>query len=1107
MKAYFDSLESEVKRAYGIAETARRRGLDPEVHVEIPLANDLASRVEKLLAKWHVDGVADRIRELSARDISRDMVALTIAQELAMDTSRGDRETRLDVALRTGLAILTEGILVAPLEGLVQAKIREDPAGAYVDLYYAGPIRAAGGTAQAISVLMADVVRRQLNIAPYVATPEEIGRYKEELPLYKHLQHLQYSPSAEEIELAVRSIPVCINGESTEGDEEVTAFRNVRRVDTSGIRGGACLVIAEGICQKARKLSSVVEKLGIDGWDFLKQVGRKNPSAEEGPVPKYLAESVGGRPILAYPHNKKGAFRLTYGRSRTSGLAAASLNPATMVILEDFVAIGTQLKLEYPGKAAAITSCDTIDGPVVLLKNGDLVAVHDSDRARTVLPFIDRIVDLGEILISYGEFLENNYQLVPGAYSLPWHLEELRRKNVPVTRRAVAPSWEEALEDSRVHMVPLHPRFNLFWHDLKTAQAGFLADEVLLKGTVSAGTLILPDERPVKDLLVTLGVLHTMHEGKIHVDPLLSPALLHCLGLNDQDGRLARREVIEGNSPDAIAEVSRVAGIRIKPRGPSRVGARVGRPEKARLRAMKPPVHALFPVEMAGGPQRSLNSLMSAEGGGFANVSIGVRKCPSCGRQTPWNLCTCGTHTLPVGKNAQVDLPVGEHFTNACARLRLTEPPLVKGVRGLISKTKTPEPVEKGILRAQHEVFVYQDGTTRFDLTDIPITHFRPAEIQLTVEQARKLGYDVDIAGAPVTDPEQILELRPQDLIVSSGCGEYLLRLSHYLDDELVRFYAMEPYYKAKTPVDLVGHEVMALAPHTSGAVLGRLIGFTEVEGCLAHPAFHASKRRNCDGDEDSVTLLLDGLLNFSFAYLPETRGGLMDKPLVLTTRLDLSEVDKEAQNVDVLSVYPVEFYEAAERRVRPKDLEGIMETAGKRLKDPSRHFSGYGFTHDTTDLGIGPTRSAYRESEGMANVVSQSMSVVSKISAVDLGEAVAMVLNHHFLPDIMGNMKSYATQRFRCRKCGESYRRPPLSGTCVAVVEDGTCGGELSPTVYEGAVTKYLALSKGLATQNGVGDYIKQRVQILEASILTLFPQSQTSLQTYGDENPEEKF
>ena len=52
--------------------------------------------------------------------------------------------------------------------------------------------------------------------------------------------------------------------------------------------------------------------------------------------------------------------------------------------------------------------------------------------------------------------------------------------------------------------------------------------------------------------------------------------------------------------------------------------------------------------------------------------------------------------------------------------------------------------------------------------------------------------------------------------------------------------------------------------------------------------------------------LLMDGLLNFSRSILPSNRGGLMDAPLVLTTRLDPTEVDKEALNVDA-SWYTIE--------------------------------------------------------------------------------------------------------------------------------------------------------------------------------------------------------
>src|SRR5436853_152128 len=111
---------------------------------------------------------------------------------------------RRDVRGRSCRAILTEGILVAPLEGLATVKIKRNRDGSsYVDLSYAGPIRSAGGTGQALSVLIADVVRRELGIGRYQPAREEVERFKEEIPLYKQVQHLQYTPSDEEISLIV----------------------------------------------------------------------------------------------------------------------------------------------------------------------------------------------------------------------------------------------------------------------------------------------------------------------------------------------------------------------------------------------------------------------------------------------------------------------------------------------------------------------------------------------------------------------------------------------------------------------------------------------------------------------------------------------------------------------------------------------------------------------------------------------------------------------------------------------------------------------------------------------------------------------------------------
>ena len=60
-----------------------------------------------------------------------------------------------------------------------------------------------------------------------------------------------------------------------------------------------------------------------------------------------MKDIIAGRPIFGGPQ-QPGGFRLRYGRGRPSGLAAASLNPASMLVLDDFITIGTQMKIERP---------------------------------------------------------------------------------------------------------------------------------------------------------------------------------------------------------------------------------------------------------------------------------------------------------------------------------------------------------------------------------------------------------------------------------------------------------------------------------------------------------------------------------------------------------------------------------------------------------------------------------------------------------------------------------------------------------------------------------------------------------------------------------------
>ena len=1113
MRAYFQQLQDEIDVCYELATTARKKGYDPELIVEIPQALDLAARVEQLVGP---EGIAPKIRQVTQKIGNRELVSLEIARMIAdRKTYRFDTiEQALDQAIRTGLAILTEGVLVAPLEGIAEVRVGHNNDGTnYVDLYFSGPIRSAGGTGQAMSVLIADVVRRDLGIDRYVATQGEIERLKEEIPLYKRVQHLQYLPSVDEIDLIIKNCPICINGEGTE-DEEVAGYRDLPRIGTNRLRGGACLVIAEGLCLKAPKIYKHIKKMKLKGWEFLEPFVNKGvePTKENGEIPvippssKYIGEVIAGRPVLSHP-SRKGGFRLRYGRARTAGLAATAINPATMFLLDNFITVGTQMKTERPGKGTIGTPCDQIEGPIVLLQNGDLVQINDVKNIRSD---VKKIIDLGEILVPFGEFIENNSFLPDASYVYEWWVQELQTVagclpqsnnfsdittaeqtlqqkidedfSRPINLRHPTPT--DAFLLSERHHVPLHPTCNLFWHDLLLDDLIKIMDYIKENGKILSdepGTLVLPSNQEIKNILIELGALHTQREGSLRINHYAYP-LIRCCGLEIKDGGIVPtnrwRHPSEGEN--ILSYVSALAGVPLRARAPFRIGTRMGRPEKASPRKMRPPPHVLFPLGDYGGNQRLVKN---AAENVTIEVEAGKRRCPKCNAVTFRLCCTCGTHTEVLeGKLEKQHINLSEELERAQKNVKEhTLPETIKGVIGTISKHKTPEPLEKGILRAKHNVYVFKDGTIRFDMTDAPLTHFKPKEIGVPLKRIRQLGYTKDYLGKELEDEDQICELKVQDVIVSIACAEYFVQVSKFIDDLLTKFYGINRFYKVKKNQDLVGHLVVGLAPHTSAGALARIIGFTSAQVCYAHPFYHAQKRRNADGDEDGLILLLDALLNFSHAYIPDKRGGKMDLPLILTTRLDPSEVDKEAHNLDTLARYPLEFYEATLRHEHSKNLESVMGLVASRL-GTELQYEQFGFTHDTNDISEGPKESLYKTLKTMMEKMNVQLSLAAKIRAVDEADVAYKVIERHFLPDILGNLRAFSKQSVRCPLCNTTYRRVPLQGVCTK------CNGKLTLTVHEMSVKKYLTISKEIAEKYNLPVYARQRIALVEKSIDSMF-------------------
>ncbi len=1082
IRAYSAKLENEVRESYELAKRARSKGFDVTDRVEIPLATDMAERIEELI---QIEGLAEMIRETS-KTMSREESSIWVARQVAKNFLPQGKKIALDKAVRVGLAILTEGILVAPLEGIADVSVLPNDDGTdFASIVYSGPIRGAGGTAQAMSVLIADVVRRDLGIGSFTATEDEIQRYTEEIDHYNRIKHLQYLPSPDEIRLVVSRSPVMIDGEGSE-EEEVSGHRNMTRIKSNRIRGGMCLVISEGLIQKSKKILKHTSALSLHEWDFLSMIsGQKSDDSGESieKSEKFLKDIIAGRPVFSHP-SRPGGFRLRYGRSRTSGLAAASINPASMIILGGFIAIGSQIKVELPGKAAAITPCDSIEGPMVLLDDGRHIRVNTIKDANDVLEHIVQITDVGEILISYGDFAENNHKLEKPPFTAEWW-NILARKILGAHMDHDKITCQEAFEISRKHGIPLHPKFLYFWHDITNDELKLLVDETA--STMNADPVSYRKTERILDILIKLGVPFRIESGR-RIFPHDPEIIIRTLGLDRHSKEDIFSKIDEGKT--VVENLSMLSGVTIMERSPTRIGARMGRPEKSGDRKMKPKVHVLFPVESYGDNRRSIIMAEDRASDGYES-EVASRKCPKCGNITPVPICEeCGQPTIfaESKKMNQINLQRLVSAAENHIKVSLSDIKEFKGVKKLMSDMKACEPLEKGMLRSLHDVSINKDGTCRYDMSDIPVTHFKPEEIGTSPQRLHELGYE----------GEGEFELFPQDVIIPADAARYLLRVSQFIDHLLVSYYRMEPYYSCTRPEDLIGHLVIGLAPHTSGGIVGRIIGISHVSGCYAHPLFHAAKRRNCDGDEDSIMLLLDGLLNFSRWFLPSTRGGLMDAPLVLTLHLKADEVDKEAMNLDTLSEYPEEFYEAAREKKMPSSIEGIMISL-KKHESLNGSVMGIGYTHPTGDINEGVTVSAYKTIGSMQEKIEKQLGLAEIIRAVDQNDVAARVLNSHFLPDIYGNFRAFFSQEFRCTKCNTKYRRIPLSGKCRK------CGNtSINLTIHKASIVKYLEETIRVSNNYDMPDYLKARIANLARTITGTFAEDkedkEDTLETYED-------
>ena len=1173
-------LNDYIKKSYNLAKQARAKGYDPVNDIEIPLAKNMAERVEGLISvaapQLEGSGVSQRIIELEKEHgIQHPIIAFLLAEEVAKQKfcNFSDEKEAMEVGLRIGLAYITNGVVASPLEGFVRLELKErmDGKGKFFSLYFGGPIRSAGTTATCFFVACADYVRRKMGYATYDPTPDEINRTFSELDFFHdRITNLQYMPSEKEAKYITEHLPLQIEGDASE-KLETPNYKDLSRVSTNNLRNGFCLVYGEALALKWKKFwgkfSKWNDQVDMQDWKFVdgfvklqekiraKSMVKKDSKGEKV-LPDYgfIKDLVAGRPVFGHPL-KQGGFRLRYGRTRMSGFSVDALHPATLTVLDDYIASGTQLKPERPKKGNTIVNCDSIEGPIVKLKNGNVLRLEDSEIAKEVNENIEEILYLGDILMDYGDFLDRGSILYPPGYCEEWWFKEIESKSkspeeigkltgisLPLIKELFKDpiltkiSVKDSLKISKKLNVPLHPKYTFHWRGIQSKEFLVLVDW-LLRSVIkeNESKIILPLDYKVegyespKRVLELLGVPHTIANKEfVIIEGDWAIAFMINMGFYGKGLDFKKTVEYTTGKRDVLDIINEFSEVKIKDKSGIFIGARMGRPEKAKMRKLTGSPHVLFPVGEEGG---RLRSFQAATENGKICSDFPIRKCNSCGNDTIYPKCEdCGMETelklyCPRCKEFTNKKECKKHMTNskdkpiktvpfrnqeinidkymkvAMNQLNLNElPPLIKGIRGTSNKEHIPENLIKGILRAIHNIHVNKDGTIRYDMTEMSITHFKPFEIQTSVKKLKELGYEKDIYGKELIEDNQVIELKPQDVILPAssslvpeeGADNILFRVANFIDDLLEKFYGVEKFYNLKEKSDLVGHLVVGLSPHTCAGIVCRIIGFSKMQGLAAHPYLHSIMRRDCDGDEAGIMFLMDALLNFSRKLLGSHRGATQDEPLVLTSHLLPTEVDDQVYSMGTAWEYPLEFYKACEGYKYPWDVK--IDTVQDFLDDPD-NFKGYGFTHPTSNINSGVLCSSYKLLPTMKEKVEGQMILAGKIRAVDQDDVARLVIERHFIRDLKGNLRKFSMQQFRCVNCNEKFRRPPLVGKCTK------CGGRLLFTISEGSVTKYLSHTIFLSEQYNLPPYSKQAIDLLRERVDSVFmkdPEKQAGLKEF---------
>lgn len=1037
---YFSSLQKVLKSTVYAANEAKAKKKDPMDKIEVHFCHNIFDKIEKIIG---FEGLSSELEFAYKKTNKWFIIALIIARNIVTKKIKSlhnlNENQTLTLALQTTLVILSRGLITIPTESIPNVEINRRTR--HLTVYFSNTIRYAPGEVIGLVILIADYLRKKLYLKKFHMTEDVYGRYLEEILLFLGENNTQLTLNLELIKNTIGNIGIEISGESYT-NKEVVNYRNLPNIPNL-IRPGMCVAI-QRFLERLSEVSRIRKDSGIPDWSWIDTINPKD-------IIKHKMEFSPSsckinQPLIA-PTNTNSGFRLRYGRARNIGLGTVGINPATIFLLK-IASPGTQIMLDSINRPLTISQVSTIQGPLVELISGEIRRINTIKEAKSILNQVSAIIDLGDVLlnpedVAYAEKMEVNSwtedlwlnkingNLTQSNLSLKVFAEENSLDFNQLSRiienpNRYIPSFDLALNISNILNISLHPAYIANWDLISFKEFVGLIEQIEI-----TNNSFIKKKKEIQGILKKLQFPFTFKDNNIQLDlhhDLLVYIIKH------------KSEILAEKTDNNLERILKkflptptFANI------PRRLGMKIIKPEKNSTKKTSPSSHCLFPVGFFGGSKRDL--IKAAKSSDLklqlpyyycpeCKIEIFVPFCPQCKKPAKQqyrcsnnHLCElkqecdiCGSYSRAYGSQ---NIDLDSIIKSSLKRMKIETIKKIKGVSYLKNETKIPENISKGILRSINDLYVFKDGTTRFDVTNEPLTHFKPKEFNISLKLLSELGYTHDINGKNIESTNQIIELFPFDIIIDKNCKDFLIKLSKFLDDELTLLYKENVFFgSSNNKQNILGSLIVGINPTSQIGTIGRIIGFSNTNITYANPIWYLLKGRNCNGDVDSLTFLLDILLNYSQAYLPPIRGGIMDTSHIIQIPRKLDELN-ELTRVDYIPIC-TDFYSRLNKRPKKDELFHVNTPINE---------INYSYTHQIESLN--DNFNNLLNGKSSIEKIEPYLSLIKKIPEIDEEEILNAILKNNYLKKMTNSLKKYFVQPFKCRRCQTNFRRIPLSNQC----------------------------------------------------------------------------